>query len=1223
MMTRTKSGAITSNNRGFALIATISVMVLLVMIALAMLSLSTIELRQSSHAGHKQEARANARMALMMAIGELQKYAGPDQRVTATAGILDSDPQSEKVNGVTHQNWVGVWRSDGFKEEDQDTPLIMADPDKDSQALIDRREGAGYNRENEVLSWLVSGESPDPTRSGGNGDMVRLYGVEDLPAGVNADEVDVYAEKVKVVEDARTGGSKPKGHYAYWVSDEGTKAKLNIADSYAGLSPNKSDPTEGGYYKILSAQRNDFEQVFDGYHQLAPDDVFKMMTGGQASLPDMGNAQGYEDMKQAMGVLRHDITTYSSSLLVDVANGGLKKDMTAYLESSGSVPSLGAMQGISDNQGIIGNVEKRETIGPKYGSLRSWYQLKDETSGSFDSRTVGMQTPNALSGGPAMSHSGGVDATQYTTQPVHPVLKEAVYYVSHAYDPSATSRQIYEFVYPRVVLWNPYNVTLDADEMYVLIDMRLILYVTYSYRDSAGALQEKSYNTGLAWGGRNANTRAFTIPATKFKPGEALVFTAMPTGNMLKGKAVPLSDPRSNVRGNMLSASNAPSDMHCFYKQKGTLPVGTDMSTVNIKYGGIFWNGNQPTQSVYLFGSKGSGLPTVNNLGTSEFPTLQQVHLDNYSRGNNGRWLPTYRPYATYDVDQLLGGGVPPDTLNAYGMRFRHFYESHSNRANGAILNEPWYSAPIVHNNVRAGRIHRWSRDNFFGQRYASGAVDANYSGPAAHLYSYGPLAQCRQWPEWNDSEVAPHFSGGRYRAAVFTDSSFGGSSHVYPLFDIPHKDVPLFSLASLQHVQLTPFIWHPSYAIGNSFAPPYDDLGVTAQSWDDERQEWSNKLNQFQPGTNEFVHQLSAANENTQVYDLSYEVNHSIWDKYFMSSLPRNTSHEGWGGSSQWDVDIPVPNSRYHVNLSASNGGSYDDLTDFHKSAKGLVVDGALNVNSTSVVAWESFLRAFNGVESPVRSGSAGTSEGHAYSRFMLSELGETVPADVSDPGLWGGYRRLTDEDIHRLAEEIVIDVKKRGPFISLADFVNRRLLKTGTSSSYPEIAYAGALQSAINRAGLNDALQSSPSSEFTLPDLDKAKSYQYGADYWGGPSRHPEPQQYDTFEYEPKGGSKLTISEAAGASGYLMQADVLQKVGAALTARSDTFVVRAYGDSVDSSGKVLARAWCEAVVQRTVEPINPDVDSGGLNPVKNSSRDLGRRFKVVSFRWLTSDEV
>ncbi|MGB2429464.1 MAG: hypothetical protein ACPIGG_08250, partial [Akkermansiaceae bacterium] len=74
---------------GFALVATVSMMVLLTLVALGMLSLSTIEQRSS---GENEEnmriARANARMALMIALGELQEAAGPDQRVTATASIL-------------------------------------------------------------------------------------------------------------------------------------------------------------------------------------------------------------------------------------------------------------------------------------------------------------------------------------------------------------------------------------------------------------------------------------------------------------------------------------------------------------------------------------------------------------------------------------------------------------------------------------------------------------------------------------------------------------------------------------------------------------------------------------------------------------------------------------------------------------------------------------------------------------------------------------------------------------------------------------------------------------------------------------------------------------------------------------------------------------------------------------------------------------------------------
>ena len=70
--------------------ATVSMMVLLTLVAIAMLSLSTIEQRSSGGGSNDADrmARANARMALMIALGELQKAAGPDQRVSATATIL-------------------------------------------------------------------------------------------------------------------------------------------------------------------------------------------------------------------------------------------------------------------------------------------------------------------------------------------------------------------------------------------------------------------------------------------------------------------------------------------------------------------------------------------------------------------------------------------------------------------------------------------------------------------------------------------------------------------------------------------------------------------------------------------------------------------------------------------------------------------------------------------------------------------------------------------------------------------------------------------------------------------------------------------------------------------------------------------------------------------------------------------------------------------------------
>ncbi|MEM7603697.1 MAG: hypothetical protein AAF357_20075 [Verrucomicrobiota bacterium] len=60
----------------------------------------------------------------------------------------------------------------------------------------------------------------------------------------------------------------------------------------------------------------------------------------------------------------------------------------------------------------------------------------------------------------------------------------------------------------------------------------------------------------------------------------------------------------------------------------------------------------------------------------------------------------------------------------------------------------------------------------------------------------------------------------------------------------------------------------------------------------------------------------------------------------------------------------------------------------------------------------------------------------------------------------------------------------------------------------------------------------------------------------------------------------------------GYVMQGDVLQALGPIMTARSDTFRIRAYGDKVvvprGTDDKILrARAWCEAVVQRLPEPV------------------------------------
>ena len=95
-----------------------------------------------------------------------------------------------------------------------------------------------------------------------------------------------------------------------------------------------------------------------------------------------------------------------------------------------------------------------------------------------------------------------------------------------------------------------------------------------------------------------------------------------------------------------------------------------------------------------------------------------------------------------------------------------------------------------------------------------------------------------------------------------------------------------------------------------------------------------------------------------------------------------------------------------------------------------------------------------------------------------------------------------------------------------------------------------------------------------------------------------------------------------AWGALGFITQADMLQFLGPALSARSDSFVVRAYGSCKAPGGTLEAEVWCEAVVQRTPAPLAPD--QLGLNPEKDGAgAAFGRRFEVKSFRWLRREEV
>ena len=73
-------------------------------------------------------------------------------------------------------------------------------------------------------------------------------------------------------------------------------------------------------------------------------------------------------------------------------------------------------------------------------------------------------------------------------------------------------------------------------------------------------------------------------------------------------------------------------------------------------------------------------------------------------------------------------------------------------------------------------------------------------------------------------------------------------------------------------------------------------------------------------------------------------------------------------------------------------------------------------------------------------------------------------------------------------------------------------------------------------------------------------------------------------------------------GLPGWIRQADVLRPIAPILSARDDTFTIRTYGDARDASGKVIARAWCEAVVQRTRDFVDATDAADSVGPPTNS---------------------
>ena len=95
------------------------------------------------------------------------------------------------------------------------------------------------------------------------------------------------------------------------------------------------------------------------------------------------------------------------------------------------------------------------------------------------------------------------------------------------------------------------------------------------------------------------------------------------------------------------------------------------------------------------------------------------------------------------------------------------------------------------------------------------------------------------------------------------------------------------------------------------------------------------------------------------------------------------------------------------------------------------------------------------------------------------------------------------------------------------------------------------------------------------------------------------------------------------------LTQSGMLNTLAPLLAVRSDTFIIRVHAEALNPAlsaadpARVAARAWCEAVVQREPEFIDSGEGAQTWPPALAINQVLGRRFRIVAFRWLGPEDL
>ena len=1088
-----------ASRTGFTLLLSLVVLSIMILSVIVVAAFLSVESRLATHAQLALRARLNGIVAMRLALAHTQQEAGPDRRVTARADLAQPDVA---ISDLRNPMWTGVWNT---------------------------------QRPNQPPHWLVSGR--DDFESGAQ--MVSLSGEADYPAPIwlpwQKDYTPTPNSLITLVGMGSASGAeadKPSGlvalprltfpddtsgKYAYWVGDEGIKARFNLFDG-------RTTGTANSLGNLL-ALRNPVTPglaLLAGFENHTPDDG---MARGQ-TFGDIRNLTGFSEGTTATpnsNRLFHDLTASAAGVLADSYHGGLKRDLSLAFELADAdfqrtefgggmtgAAATGTANGIDavamrvpldGNSLTVTPVFNRTTLegevrGPAWWALRDYHRLYKQVGWDAAGQpTLKARTfyPNASRIMPPTANADPNNVRQTTYS----------YGLTYNGDHASLNPQATDFGN----FWNlgaqPVPRQLNVAATPYIHRVMMVFSVNIEYAPRGGAaiyfnltpivVVHNPYNVAMNFEARNGAPGTYAL-AVSFTNWDQWIFRYKRYAAYGTGPTSTYEIPLSSFFMQQDDQQANANDMFRLYLPNLTLKPGEfrvlSCSSPNMQ------DWKRVVELSNTFNQSGGFNDTLNDWGFGEdsrwyyddafgFEVLPagdfriRQGLACWPGDVINKTASTANFYSkSSEHTELFYRDLNPARVGSAGEKFFPNYSwiapKYNNRGTPlppsvitvmdlSVKTADWTNSPFpvfTHSNPMAASCR------------ADGAGRTDL-GEGNGYVGASPSYRMRLFRPSSWSEILQTTSGLGYGG--YSVNSSGSTVAVQT--EIPLA--PPTGLAQYAHANLSMRDQQPLLGIGSSFAHTQVNAQRTTQ----------------------------LTSPNWTDYDQAYLLNNAVWDQFFLSSaapemakaatpadpIPAdptanpnaNANANGNGNPNTAPAETrslsqvlddfvngvqPLNNPRMRL-LGEYRGGP--DLRaamgDYRRSASVLLHDGTFNVNSTSVEAWTAVLGAAkaaattryaanlpNTTSAPIQPQNA------RYPRAIPQGTAAVAAGSMTNTSNWSGFTSLSDDQVRNLAKAIVEENKARF----------KVLTRTERDQGYPPAAriFRGQLIAATPYLGLTE---------------------------------------------------------------------------------------------------------------------------------------------------------